>query len=294
MPVGALIAGGLGAAGAIGSSFIQSSAAKSAAQAQQALGQQALGVQQSLGQQGLATLMDMFNQAKGIVSPVIAAGGGVLNSGMGILNAGQNTVNSVLPTLKALLTPGANMTGTLSQIPGFSFAQDWGQKAVTNIGTTTGLGGNTLKAGADYATGVAQQGWQGIVDRLLGTAQLGNQQSQVGSGVVSTGGALMAQPASALAYGAINTGNSAFSNLNTLGGTIGGTLTGIGNASAAGTLGSANAIASGLTGATGAGTNALFLSKLLGGGGGLTGNPAAGGIYGPGNYDPLTGLAGHA
>lgn len=272
MPMGGLIAGGLGAVGSIASSFLQSNAAKDASSAQTALGRQALAQQQQFGQQGLQTLLDMFKQAQGIAQPAI-------DIGKGIIGQGQDTISSVMPTLKALLTPGANMTSTLSQIPGFQFAQDWGQKAVQNIGTTTGLGGNTLKAGADYATGVAQQGWQGIVDSLLKTGGLG-------SNILGTGVSAMTGPTNALIGAAANTGNSAFSNLNQLGSTIGNTMTGIGNAQASGILGSANALAGGIQGATGGASNALFLSKLLGPGGGA-GAGGGGGIYGstgPGSY----------
>ena len=221
-----------------------------------------------------------------------------MQQGTNVLGQGQGIISSVMPTLQALLTPGANMTSTLSQIPGFQFAQDWGQKATQNLGTTTGLGGNVLTAGANYATGLAQQGWQGIVNSLLGVATQGNTLAgtgisginagtnilNTGANVLNTGANAIVNPTDALIGGAINTGNSAFGNLNQEGQTIGGTLTGIGNASASGTLGSANALAGGLTSATSAGSNALLsnalYSKLFGGGG----NPSAGGIYSSTSY----------
>lgn len=302
MPTGALISGGLGALGALGSSLIGSSAAKSASDAQTALGRQALATQTSLGQQGLQTLLDLFNQAKGIAGPTIDVGRSVLGYGLNnVLGYGQDltklgtsTYNDAAGTLKALLTPGASMTDTLSQIPGFKFAQDWGQKAVQNIGTTTGMGGNVLKAGADYATGVAQQGWQGVVNSLLGLTQggigqegLGNSVMGTGANISNIGAGLVGGPTNALIGGATGTGQSAFTNLNTLGSTIGNTTTGIGNATASGILGSANALAGGLTGATGAGANALFLSKLLG-----NNNAGGGGSGGYGIYN--TGTSGSA
>jgi type II secretory pathway pseudopilin PulG len=77
MPTAALIVGGLGAAGAIGSSFIQSNAAQNASQAQVALGEQALQIQQTLGQQGLNALMPCSIR-RGIAQPVIDMGGNVL------------------------------------------------------------------------------------------------------------------------------------------------------------------------------------------------------------------------
>lgn len=264
MPTGALIAGGLGLAGSIGGSLIGSNAATNASNAQMGLGQQALAQQTTLGQQGLATLLKMFQTAQTGIQPVLDAGGNVLQQGQGV-------VNSILPTLKSLLTPGPNMTSTLSQIPGFQFAQDWGQKAVQNLGTTTGLGGNVLKAGADYATGVAQQGFGGLVQQLQALLNSG-------SGLISTGAGTLASGANALAGAATGAGSSAFSGLNSLGSTIGNTLTGIGNSTASGILGSANALTSGLTGGANSITNSLLLSKLFNGA--ATGVTPEGGIYG--------------
>jgi hypothetical protein len=224
-----LLAGGLGAAGSLGSALIGSSAAQKASSQQVGLGEQALTQQQG-----------MWNTAQSALSPYYTGGSPA---------AGK--------TLSSLLTPGANQTATLSQIPGFQFAQDWGQKAVQNIGTTTGLGGNTLTAGANFATGEAQQGFGSIVNALQNYYQTG------------------AGAAGALGGVASNFGQQ-----------IGGTLTGIGGAQASGTLGSANAYMSGITGATGSigssTTNALLLSKLfpgnLGGANGMGGS-----IYGPQN-----------
>jgi len=221
MPVGAAIGGGLGAIGSIGGALLGSSAASKASAQQVALGQQALSQQEGI-----------WNTEQSAIQPIIGLGTGA--------------ASGALSTLQKLLTPGANMTQTLSQIPGFTFAQDWGQKAVQNIGTTTGLGGNTLTAGANFATGLAQQGYGNIVNSLLGLFSSG--------GNIATGAA-----------GALSGAGSAASN------TIGGTLTGIGQSEAQGTLGSANALAGGLQGATSSIGNALLLSRILGGGSGGSG-----------------------
>ena len=134
MPVGAAI----GAIGGIGSALIGSSAAQSASSQQVAAQQAALAQQQRF-----------FNTAQSGLQPYI--------------NNGQQ-YGSVL---SSLLTPGPNQTAALSQIPGYQFAQDWGQKAVQNMGTTTGLGGNTLTAGANYATGLAQQNFGNLINPLV-------------------------------------------------------------------------------------------------------------------------------
>jgi hypothetical protein len=208
MPIGATI----GAVGSIGSALIGSSASKSAANAQVQAQQQVLQAIQST------------------IGPVLAQGQGI--------------ASSVIPTLTKLLTPGADMTSTLSQLPGFQFAQDWGQKAVQNLGTTTGLGGNVLKAGADYATGVAQQGFGNLVNSLQGFLNSGLQTET--------------NAASTLAGGQQSA------------------LSSIGNANASGILGSANALSGGLSGLTNAGLLYGLGSKLGIGGG------ASGGIYGGG------------
>ena len=210
MPIGATI----GAIGAIGAAGVGAYASGQASSQQVAAQRAELAQQQS-----------MFNTAQGALQPYYSAGanyGGVLSS---------------------LLTPGPNQTAALSQIPGFQFAQDWGQKAVQNLGTTTGLGGNVLTAGANYATGLAQQGLSTIVNPLVSLYQTG-----------------------AGAAGALSQAAGTFS------GQESSALTGIGQAQAAGTLGTANALGTGLQGATSSLTNSLLLNRLL--------NNNANGIYG--------------
>lgn len=139
--------------------------------------------------------LSMFNRMQANEQPFISAG------------------QSVLPTLESLLTPGPNQTATLSQLPGFQFAQDWGQKGVTAQGTTRGLGGNVLTAGANYATGLAQQGFSGLVENLQNFANMG-------------------------ANTAVGAGNQGVQ----VGGQIGSNIIGAGNAMAAGGIGAANSI----------------------------------------------------
>ena len=241
-------AAAIGAAGSLGGAFLQSNAAKEASQAQVQFGEQAL-----------AQLKAMFGTAMGAIQPVIGAGQGILGQGQGI-------VDQSLGPLAKLLTPGADMTTALSQMPGFKFAQDWGQQGVANQATTTGLGGNALAAGGKFATGLAQQGYGQIVSQLQ--ALLGT-----GAGLEGTGASTMASGASALSGAASN-----------FGGQIAGTLGGIGQSTASGILGSANALAGGLQGAASSIGNAFTLNALLGklglgggGAGGLTG------IYSGGN-----------
>lgn len=247
------IAAGISAVGSIGSSLIGSSAATSAANAQVQAQQQVLAMLQQ------------------VLGPVLQTGQGVVSQGQSILGsvlpalsgAGSSILSSVLGPLTSLLTPGPNQTATLSQIPGFQFAQDWGQKAVQNLGTTLGLGGNTLASGAQYATGLAQQGYGNIVSGLqnllnTGTGALGTV-GNIGQGVLSAGGNILTGAAGALAGGS----SSALSSM--------------GNAQAAGILGSANALSSGIGGLSNAALLYGLGSKLgIGGstGGSIYGNPA--------------------
>ena len=230
------VAAGISAAGALGAAGIGAYSSNKASQAQANAQRNALSQQQAL-----------FEQSLNLEQPFITAGQGAAS------------------TLSGLLTPGPNQTQILSQLPGFQFAQDWGQKAVQNIGSTMGFGGNTLKAGADYATGLAQQGFGSYAGLLQNLANTG------------------AQGANAVVSGSVGQGQN-----------IGNSFTGLGNAQAAGTLGVGNALSGGLTGSTNAITNALILPQLLAQRQGYA-TPADAGIYsgvGSGGYNFLDKAAG--
>jgi hypothetical protein len=266
MGITALIAGGLGAAGSIGSALIGSSASKSASNAQVAMQQQALTQQQALYNQGLKTQGQYFQTAENTLLPFAQAG------------------QSVLPTLQGLITPGPNQNALLSQTPGFQFAQQYGTMAATNALSSQGLGasaGPVAAAVSKYNSGLASNTWQSVVSALQGYAGLGG------------------NAATSLAGIAGNAGNTALGSSTTQGGLVGNTLTGIGNAQASGILGSANAFSGGLTGTTNSLSTAALLSGLQSGGGGLYGGfsgPAYGGgnvltdAYGGNPTNPLPGL----
>lgn len=158
-----------------------------------------------------------------------------------------------LGTLNKLLTPGASQTDTLSQLPGFQFAQDWGQKAIKNQGTMNGLSGNTIRAGADYATGSAQQGFGNYVNQLLAAAGMGS----------SAAGGLGAQGTAA--------GNAMAGSTMAGGQALGAGVMGAGNAEAAGIMGGANALTSGANNVTNAFMQQQLINKLTGAGGGAWG-----------------------
>lgn len=178
----------------------------------------------------------MFDKSQANLSPFVNAG------------------SSVLPLLTKLLTPGADMSSVLSQIPGFQFAQQYGQKAITNQATSRGLSGNALTAGADYATGSANSAFGGIVSSLLG---LSGQGANAAAGVANAAG--------------------------TAGGQIGSSLIGAGNAQAAGATGAANAVGGAANGFMNYNLLQTLLNKNNGGGVGIFsggGNNGAAPVWG--------------
>ena len=166
--------------------------------------------QSNAASKAIAAQQNMFNIAQGEQQPYI--------------QAGQNA----LPTLQGLITPGANQTALLEQTPGFQFANTMAQQGVSNQGTVTGLGGNTLLAGANAAQQLALgSAWQPTVNAL--------------QGLVSTGG----QVAGNVGNQAIQTGSN-----------VGQNLVGIGNAQA----GAATSVGANLGNSL---TSAALFSKLL-------------------------------
>lgn len=252
MPIGAAI----GAVGSIGGALLTSSAASQASAQQVAEQQEALQLQQQNFGNALQFQQNAFGTAQNALNPFISAG------------------TNVLPTLQSLITPGPSQTATLSQLPGFQFQSQYGTMATTNALAARGLGGSTgplVQGISQYNQGLAGTYYQNAVNALQGYANMGTTAAGALSSAAGTAGS--------------NVGNLTANTNNTLGAT----LTNTGNAAAAGTLGSANALAGGLTGATSSATNALLLSKLLGGSApsngiyGTTINPAptssAGAIY---------------
>src|SRR5271157_4402581 len=91
----------------------------------------------------------MWQQAMNIAQPFVSAG------------------SSVIPTLQKLLTPGPDQTATLSQLPGFQFAQNVGTETAINQNSRLGGGGNTLTSLEQFGTGLAQQNWTQYLAPLL-------------------------------------------------------------------------------------------------------------------------------
>ncbi len=147
----------------------------------------------------------------------------------GYLQPYSNFGQSLMPSLQSLITPGPSQNAALEQTPGFQFANKWGQIGVRNAQSTRGLGGNNLAAGAEFGTGLAQQTWQSVVDKLLaGTG--------IGAGAAGTAAGTTAQTAGAFAPAIAQT-----------------------------TIGQANALAGGAQGVSNSVSNALLYRQLFGG-----------------------------
>lgn len=202
--------------------------------------------------------------------------------------------NSPLSALLRLTTPGANMSETLEQTPGFQFTRDMGLKAVGNRLAARGLGGPggaMARGAADYTTGLASNTWQSVVEALRnsltsGAGVLGNAltsgTSAIGSGLTSGAGILQnlfSSGSNALANlvsGGANAAGSLLGGANTAGGLIGNNMVGIGNANA----GAATATGGALAGLGNTVTTAMLMQRLMGGSGGINvgGFPFAGGF----------------
>lgn len=151
------------------------------------------------------------------------------------MGAGTNAVNS-LQTLLGLGPQGMGGAGAaLASTPGYQFQLGQGLQALQAANSARGVGGgNAMKALMQYGQGLASGTYQNQVGNLANLAGLGES-------------------------AAANTGSFGAGSANAISQLLGG----IGNANAAGTIGSANAIGGGLTGLGQSGLNYAFLTQLL-------------------------------
>lgn len=215
--------------------------------------------QTNAANQATNTQLGMFNKTQQNLQPFIGAGANQLPQ-LAAWNDPNNT-NSPLAALLKLIQPGADQSATLSQTPGYQFAQTQGLKAVNNALAARGLGGSggpVAKGAAAFTTGLAQNTWQSQVDNLLKTYLGGGGQLQ---NLVNTG----ANAAAGLGNNAVQTG-----------GQVGGNIIGAGNAQAGANIATGNAIG----GVGNSISTAMLLRQLSGANGGT------GGIYGDGNANP--------
>lgn len=219
------------AVGGIASSVIGGDAAKSAANTEANAANSASQVQ-----------LGMFNQTQANEAPYLAAGGNALTQLLAGIGAGGGNNTGTGP-LNAPFT-----MGQFQDSPGYQFQKQQGEDAINNSAAARGgvNSGNTLKALSQFGTGLANQDyWNAYNAYTTGQNQkFGQLQTIAGSG----------QNAAAN-LGALGT---------QVGSSVGNNIIGAGNAQAAGTVGSANAISNGINGV---GQNYLLYSLLNGGGG---------------------------
>lgn len=234
-PTAILAGGALSAGGSIISGALGASAAKTAAQQQATAAQQAIGVQQQ-----------EFNTVQSNLAPYNLRGLESMNTLDNLLSPGGYLSTPISTTF-------APTEATLAATPGYDFTLAQGEKAGQNVLAAQGLGrsGPAGIAMEKYATGLADttyqdqfQNWYNQQQlQLSGRGQIYNQLA----GLVTSGESAAAGTGTA----AIQTGANIGSNLNT-----------VGAATAAGTVGSTNALTGGISGVTGAASNTALLYAL--------------------------------
>lgn len=151
------------------------------------------------------------------------------------MDAGQ----SAIPGLENLLGNGPNGTAgimqQLAKTPGYQFALNQGLQATQSGFAAQGLGqsGAALKGAANYAEGLAENTYSNVFNNFLSTANLG---SNASANLANSAGQFQGAE-------------------NQLAGTAAA-------ATAAGTVGSANAVTSGITNALGGVSNAALMLAL--------------------------------
>ena len=162
----------------------------------------------------------------------------------------------------------------LEATPGYQFDLSQGLLGAQNGATAQGLGvsGAAMKAGATYATGLANNTLT-TQDQIY-NANLANAQGIYNTGLTNTQGIFQQNLSNIInpLMSQAQLGENAAAQTGTIGANAisaqSNLLTGAANAQAAGTVGAANAASSGLSNVGSSATNYLLYNNLLGGGGG--------------------------
>lgn len=244
----AIVGGGLAAAGGVASAVIGGNAAKSAANTQAQAADSAAQLQQQ-----------QYDQTRSDLEPY---------RDLGTQYIPQLQTALANPLLNSTFSYGSFTAPTAAEAaatPGYQFTLDNGLKATQNSASARGLGssGAALKGASTYATGLADSTYNDTYNRDL-SAYTTNRNNAIGNYTTNYGTA--SDNVNRL-LGIVGNGQNASAQTGALGAqasnSIANTLTSGAAASAAGTVGSANALTSGLTSALGSGTNSLLLSSLL-------------------------------
>ena len=260
MPFFGLLTAGIGVAGSIGGALIGGHAAGKAAD------QQAQSAREAL------------DYTKQVEAPYVNAGNTSIAKLMEAIQNGTFGPGS-LPSFQAPSAFKAPTAEEARATPGYQFALDQGELGISRQAAAAGgaFTGGTIKAGSQFATGLAEGTYGDTFNRAFSTHQ-----SQFNDALSSYQAQLAKQ---AQEYQQLITpatiGANAASGTST---NVANLMTQIGNAQASGTIGTANAISSGISGGTNGITQALTLQKLLSANGGTAPPQGWGGT--PGAYTP--------
>lgn len=245
------------AAAVLGAGAVSAGASVFGASQQAGAAEDAAQLQQQTAEQQAAQQMQMFQQVQGNLAPFMATG--------------QRATQSLEGMLPSLTAPFQPTMAQLEQTPGYQFTLDQGLQAVQNSATAQGLGvsGAALKAGANYASGLASQTYQQQFQNYLAQNQqtynqyagLANMGENAAAGVGQMGMQSQAQVNNLMTSGAA--------------------------AGAAGMIGSANAWAGAANNIGGTASNMGMMTALMGngmfGGSGTTGTLGSLMAYNPAN-----------
>jgi hypothetical protein len=276
-------AAGISAGGSIISGLLGSNAAENAASEQEKAQQQVFNTTAQAVQGGQANVganVGIANQilgnASSLYSPYVQQGQTATNSIQNLLSGQGSNLN----------TPFSFTQADLPNSPGYQFTLQQGQQAIQRAAAAQGglFSSGTLKSLAGYATGTANQYFNDAYNQALGTyntntntalqkiSSLQNLANLGYSGTSAQAGLAGQQATNSLQ------GAEFGSELGVQGAQAeGGALTAQGNAAAAGTIGSTNALTQGIAGGANAVGSGLTLQGLIS-------------SLGLGNYTPSSGL----
>lgn len=163
------------------------------------------------------TQADEYNQTRADQAPFRTAGVSALDQisklyGLDTTDANGNVVKG----------SGKSDFSSFTTSPDFTFAQSQGQQAIDRSAAARGglLSGAAVKAGENYASGLASQNFDQYYNRLAGIAGVGQAATQATS--------VAGQNAANVTSGAqLNAGNARASAYGTIGSTIGNTANGL-------------------------------------------------------------------
>lgn len=267
--------GGIAAGvGAVGGAAISSMGAKSAANTQAAAANNATALQQQEWQQAEQNFQPYLNLGNSAINPLLAAMGyNVTQNGDGTYAFNGTDPNNILQQRYGNFT--APTEAQAQATPGYQFTLNQGLKAVQNSAAARGLGtsGAALKGASSYATGLADSTYNDVYNRALNTYN-------ANANTFNTNYNVAASNVNRL-QGIVSNGQNAAGNLASTGAAttanIGNTMTGAANATAAGTVGSSNALSSALGSL---GNNALTYGLLTNNAGSSAGSSSTVGVPG--------------